>query len=259
MDVRKYSTQVERLEVVETGRRRHWSDDEKLRIVLESLETPRAISSTARRHGISRSLLMTWRRTFRSEPMGPEVQPTGFVRAMVATAEAVAAEPDAPVSGRMVIEIGKDRRAHASRPPDWRPARFDVVWQGFNTSFHEADGIIKSAICGDFFLQLRTFLSLARALRSPCVGALSSCRTAGRGPPAQATPSHSYLSSCRCGRWQSRSAHLPRPGSSALQNPKDPFQGGRVNAGIKAMDYMLKPRSVCGRRLRVPRSRGFVD
>ncbi|WP_247412026.1 transposase [Bradyrhizobium sp. 23] len=56
----KRSTQLERLEVVETGRRRRWSDDEKLRIVSESFEAPRAISSTARRHGISRSLLMTW-------------------------------------------------------------------------------------------------------------------------------------------------------------------------------------------------------
>lgn len=110
MDVHKYSAQTERLAVVETGRRRRWSDDEKLRIVLESLETPRAISSTARRHGISRSLLMTWRRAFRSEPMGPAIQQNGFARAVVATAETVVAEPDARVSGRMVIEIGKDRR-----------------------------------------------------------------------------------------------------------------------------------------------------
>jgi hypothetical protein len=36
MDSHKRSTQVERLEVIETGRRRRWSDDEKLRIVLES-------------------------------------------------------------------------------------------------------------------------------------------------------------------------------------------------------------------------------
>ena len=108
MDVHKRST--ERLEVVETGRRRRWSDDEKLRIVLESLETPRAISSTARRHGISRSLLMTWRRAFRPEPIGPNVQPTGFVRAMVAAAETIASESGARASGRMVIEIGKDRR-----------------------------------------------------------------------------------------------------------------------------------------------------
>jgi transposase len=110
MDVHKHSTQIERLEVVETGRRRRWSDDEKLRIVLESLETPRAISSTARRHGISRSLLMTWRRAFRPEPMNPDLQQTGFVRAVVATAETMAAEPGARGSGRMVIEIGKDRR-----------------------------------------------------------------------------------------------------------------------------------------------------
>jgi transposase len=110
MDVHKHSTQTERLEIVETGRRRRWSDDEKLRIVLESLETPRAISSTARRHGISRSLLMTWRGAFRPEPIGPDIQQTGFVRAVVAAAETMAAEPGARVSSRMVIEIGKDRR-----------------------------------------------------------------------------------------------------------------------------------------------------
>jgi transposase len=110
MDGHKSSTQIERLEVVETGRRRRWSDDEKLRIVLESLEAPRAISSTARRHGISRSLLMTWRRSFRPEPVGPDVQQTGFARAMVAAADTVAAEASAPASGHMVIEIGKDRR-----------------------------------------------------------------------------------------------------------------------------------------------------
>ncbi|WP_354226401.1 transposase [Bradyrhizobium sp. F1.4.3] len=70
MDSHKRSTQLERLEVVETGRRRRWSDDEKLRIVSESFEAPRAISSTARRHGISRSLLMTWRDLGRAQSSG---------------------------------------------------------------------------------------------------------------------------------------------------------------------------------------------
>ena len=37
MDSHKHSAQFERLEVVETGRRRRWSEDEKLKIVLESL------------------------------------------------------------------------------------------------------------------------------------------------------------------------------------------------------------------------------
>ena len=53
---------------------------------------------------------MTWRRAFRADPLGLDVQPTGFVRAMIASAGAVVAEPDAPAIGRMVIEIGKDRR-----------------------------------------------------------------------------------------------------------------------------------------------------
>jgi transposase len=109
MDSNKYSTQVERLGVVETGRRRRWTDDEKLKIVLESMQTPRAISLTARRHGISRSLLLNWRRSFRTEPDGAAGQKPGFVPAMVVV-DPIALTPAAPANGRMVIEIGKDRR-----------------------------------------------------------------------------------------------------------------------------------------------------
>ena len=95
--------------MVETGRRRRWSDEEKLRIVIESLQTPRAISSTARRHGISRSLLMRWQRSFRLEPTPPEAHRGGFAPVIVAAgAEPVIAT--APVNGRMVIIVGKDRQ-----------------------------------------------------------------------------------------------------------------------------------------------------
>ena len=111
MDSHKHSTEVERLEIIETGRRRRWSDDEKLRIVMESLQTPRAISSTARRHGISRSLLVTWRRSFHPEPTGPEAQQAGFVPVMVVAAAETAPTMDAALArGRMVIVVGKDRR-----------------------------------------------------------------------------------------------------------------------------------------------------
>ena len=108
MDSHKRSTQLERLEVVETGRRRRWSDDEKLRIVTESFEAPRAISSTARRHGISRSLLMTWRRAFGPEPISAQSEQSGFARVVLAAEvePAVAATP----SGQMVIVVGSDRR-----------------------------------------------------------------------------------------------------------------------------------------------------
>ena len=68
MDSDKRSAQVERLEVVETGRRRRWSEDEKLKIVLESLQASRQVAATARRYGISRSLLLRWRQLFQPEP-----------------------------------------------------------------------------------------------------------------------------------------------------------------------------------------------
>ena len=83
MDSDKGSAQVGRLEVVETGRRRRWSEDEKLKIVLESLQAPRQVAATARRYGISRSLLLRWRQSFRPEPTDAAGQPTGFVPARV--------------------------------------------------------------------------------------------------------------------------------------------------------------------------------
>ena len=107
MDSDKYSTQVERLGVVETGRRRRWTDDEKLKIVLESMQSPRAISSTARRYGISRSLLLNWRRSSCTEPDSASGRRSGFVPAMVVADPMPSA---ASTSGHMVIEIGKNRR-----------------------------------------------------------------------------------------------------------------------------------------------------
>ncbi|MBR0689884.1 transposase [Bradyrhizobium manausense] len=65
MDSDRRSAQVERLEVADTRRRRRWSEDEKRKIVLESLQAPRQVAATARRYGVSRSLLLRWRRSFR--------------------------------------------------------------------------------------------------------------------------------------------------------------------------------------------------
>ena len=72
---------MSRLEVVDTGRRRRWSEDEKLRIVTESFAGPRLVSVTARRHGVSRSLLFSWRRAYRADQLG---EVAGFVPAIVA-------------------------------------------------------------------------------------------------------------------------------------------------------------------------------
>src|SRR3954453_24096731 len=82
-----------RLEVVETGRRRRWSEDEKVRIVLESLAGPRVVSATARRHGISRSQLLAWHRTLGAD--GSEAAPVpGFVRGVLVPESPTAVTPN---------------------------------------------------------------------------------------------------------------------------------------------------------------------
>jgi transposase len=109
MDSNKCSAQIERFEVVETGRRRRWSDDEKLKIVLESLQTPLSVSSTARRYGISRSLLLTWRRSFGTRPRDNEQLQPAFVPAMVTPDPPPVRKTvlPTPANGRMEIVVGK--------------------------------------------------------------------------------------------------------------------------------------------------------
>jgi transposase len=104
MDSDKRSAQVERLEVVETGRRRRWSEDEKLKIVLESLESPRQVAATARRYGISRSLLLRWRQLFRPEPKDATEQQIGFAAVKVVPDLGTRPGPVGPASSA-AIEI----------------------------------------------------------------------------------------------------------------------------------------------------------
>jgi len=76
---------------------------EKLKIVLESLQAaPRQVAATARRYGVSRSLLLRWRRSFRPEPKDA-AQP-GFVPAMVVAESGPTLCPVAP-AGCGAIEI----------------------------------------------------------------------------------------------------------------------------------------------------------
>jgi transposase len=104
-----------RLEVVETGRRRRWSEDEKARIVLESLAGPRLVSATARRHGISRSQLLAWHRTLRAERSEAAPVP-GFVPAVIVPEPPTAVTPNTGLgcakSGddRMELVLGRGRR-----------------------------------------------------------------------------------------------------------------------------------------------------
>ncbi|ULB12048.1 transposase (plasmid) [Cereibacter azotoformans] len=64
MSCAKVVSQFEVFAAGELGRRRTWSDAEKIRIVEESYRGHRQGSVVARRHGISRALLTQWRRAY---------------------------------------------------------------------------------------------------------------------------------------------------------------------------------------------------
>ena len=108
MDIATDCRQVTRLEIVDTGRRRRWSEEEKLRIVEESYSAPRQASATARRHGISNPLLFAWRKAHREGRLGEGDGVCGFVPATIVP------EPpkkgSEPAGGRMEVVSVNGRR-----------------------------------------------------------------------------------------------------------------------------------------------------
>jgi transposase len=101
---------VRRLEVVDSGRRRRWTEAEKLKIVHESLSRPRLASATARQHGISRQLLLNWRKAWREGRLGKEAGAAGFVPAIVTPELETALERSASEESRVEIVTANGRR-----------------------------------------------------------------------------------------------------------------------------------------------------
>lgn len=72
----KFRPEIEVLSAADAPRRRHWSDGDKIAIVEESFLGHRQVTATARRHGVSRSLLTIWRRQYRAGELGAETPPS---------------------------------------------------------------------------------------------------------------------------------------------------------------------------------------
>ena len=104
------SMRVEILEGAE--RRRRWSNDEKARIVAETLQPGVKVTTVARRNKVASSLVFTWRRLARAGQLGGVAEPA-FVPVQIVPPTAApvpaAREPQrsAPSSGRRggLIEI----------------------------------------------------------------------------------------------------------------------------------------------------------
>lgn len=97
------STAPDRVEGGRSRRRRVWSEEEKRRIVAESLELGASASVVAQRHGLNANLLFTWRRQLRDSPNS--IQAKGVTLIPVS----VAPEPSATASRMEIVLAGGER------------------------------------------------------------------------------------------------------------------------------------------------------
>jgi transposase len=115
MDDPKFRSQIEVLSVVDKGRRREWTEAEKVRIVEESLRGYRQCAATARRYEISRALLTRWRRDFRSGHLVADGRPQ-FMAVQVASDAANSAarqpqeNPTSSINDRVEITLANGRK-----------------------------------------------------------------------------------------------------------------------------------------------------
>ena len=105
-----------RVEVITgVGRRRRWTDEEKARIVTESLDPATTVLAVARRYGLHASQLFTWQRQL-ATPAMREVP--AFVPVVVAEDNLAAAEMPCRIEialGPAVVRVGADVDAAALR------------------------------------------------------------------------------------------------------------------------------------------------
>jgi transposase len=105
-----------RVEVITgVGRRRRWSDEDKARILAESLDPATTSSAVARRYGLHASQLFVWRQQLAATAAreAPE-----FVPVVVAEGTAIPAEMTGRMEialGRAVVRVGADIDAAALR------------------------------------------------------------------------------------------------------------------------------------------------
>jgi transposase len=93
MSDHRYRPEVEILSVTDTGRRRRWTDAQKVRIVEESFGARGSMSETARRHDISRTLLVRWRGQYHDGELAGGAAPLRFMPLTLAAPEAPAIPP----------------------------------------------------------------------------------------------------------------------------------------------------------------------
>lgn len=99
-------------------RRRVWSDEEKRRIVAETLAPGASVSIVARRHDLNANLLFTWRRRIGTAALLPAGDTVTFVPAAITAEAAPTVSPESPLAGRMEIVLADGDRIITGKDVD---------------------------------------------------------------------------------------------------------------------------------------------
>ena len=106
------------VEIFQGRARRRWSEEDKRRLVAETLGPGETVHGVARRRGVSASQLFAWRKRYRpgiGRPV-PASRVPGF--AAVAIAPPVPTAGDATPSGLIEVELADGGRVRISGAPD---------------------------------------------------------------------------------------------------------------------------------------------
>ena len=115
------------VDVLGAERRRRWSNDEKVRLVEETLQPGETVSGVARRYGMAHSVLFTWRRQARQGRLGGDAAPalvpveiTPVVASISSREPQLASSPPAQraMAGIIEIELGGGCRVRVDRDVD---------------------------------------------------------------------------------------------------------------------------------------------
>ena len=107
------------VEVFRGQARRRWSDEDKRRLVAETLSTGGTVHGVARRYGVNTSQLFTWRKQLRLElePLAAPLTP-GFAAVVIAPVMPPSVADVPMPSGLIEIELPDGGRVRISGAPD---------------------------------------------------------------------------------------------------------------------------------------------
>jgi transposase len=120
-----------RVEILANGkRRRHWSPDDRTRIVAETLAAGAKVSEVARTHAIAPGLIFAWRREARAKELGAPaapvlvpvhvaaLRPAGAMQSASAEEPSRSARSAAKKTGLIEIDLGGGKRVRVDADVD---------------------------------------------------------------------------------------------------------------------------------------------